>query len=185
MDFRGYRGVRGSLRVVGRWKVTEVRTFRTEWDWVPLSAAFFAALALTSWGLAAATLLVRDLSNSKQLVLGGSSGCLHMISPIPRPNNPFLHPLRYVIFQAPTASQCLIVSVSCLPSIYPSSHHYPKSCTDISRQLPILPKPAARNDPNSHLPAFPPLAADIVQILLMSVTAMYVCLVAMTYLVDG
>jgi len=54
MDFRGYRGVRGSRRVVGRWKVTDVRVFRTECDWVPLSAAFLAALALTSWGLAAA-----------------------------------------------------------------------------------------------------------------------------------
>jgi len=183
MDFRGYRGVRGSLRVVGRWKVTEVRTFRTEWDWVPLSAAFFAALALTSWGLAAATLLVHDLSNSKQLVLGGSSGCLHMIPPINRPDDPFFHHLPHALFQAPTASQCLIVSVSGLPSTY--SHHHPKSCTDISRPLPILPKPAARNDPNSHLPAFPPLAADIVQILLISVTAMCICLVAMTYLVDG
>jgi hypothetical protein len=40
--------------VVGRWKVTDVRVFRTECDWVPLSAAFLAALALTSWGLAAA-----------------------------------------------------------------------------------------------------------------------------------
>lgn len=185
MDFRGYRGVRGSLRVVGRWKVTEVRTFRTEWDWVPLSAAFFAALALTSWGLAAATLLVRNLFNSKQLVLGGSSGCLHMIPPIARPNNPFLHRLPHALFQAPTASRCLIVSVSCLRSSYPSSYDHSKSCTDISRQLPILPKPSTRNDPNSHLPAFPPLAADIVQILSMSVTAMYICLVAVTYFVDG
>ena len=53
-DFRGYLGARGRRRVLGRWKVTEVRTFRTEVDWVPFKAAFLAALALTSWGLAAA-----------------------------------------------------------------------------------------------------------------------------------
>jgi hypothetical protein len=74
--------------VVGRWKVTEVRTLRTEWDEVPLSAAFFAALALASWGLAAASRGQRgapgweicnssddsdDNDNSNRSGIGGSS----------------------------------------------------------------------------------------------------------------
>ena len=53
-DFRGYLGARARARVLGRWKETEVRTFRTEVELVPLRAAFLAALALTSAGLAAA-----------------------------------------------------------------------------------------------------------------------------------
>lgn len=38
-------------RTLGRWKVTEVRILVAFTPLVPLRAAFFAALALTSWGL--------------------------------------------------------------------------------------------------------------------------------------
>ncbi len=51
--FAGVPGRTGKTQGLGRWKVTEVRTLRAECDWVPLSAAFFAALALASWGFAA------------------------------------------------------------------------------------------------------------------------------------
>jgi len=46
MLFRGYLGSRGKRRVLGRWKETEVRTFREEWECTPCSAAFLAVLAL-------------------------------------------------------------------------------------------------------------------------------------------
>jgi uncharacterized membrane protein HdeD (DUF308 family) len=53
-DLRGYLGLRASLRVVGRWKETVVRTLRAVCEAVPFSAAFLAAFALASWGFAAA-----------------------------------------------------------------------------------------------------------------------------------
>ena len=40
--------------LLGRWKVTEVRTFLRVREFVPLRAAFFAAFAFASWGLAPA-----------------------------------------------------------------------------------------------------------------------------------
>ena len=45
MDLRGYLGLRGRRRVLGRWKETEVRFLRYAWELVPARAAFFAALA--------------------------------------------------------------------------------------------------------------------------------------------
>jgi hypothetical protein len=54
IDFLGYFGVRGNFKVVGRWKLTEVRTFLIFCPLVPLRAAFLAAAALTADGLALA-----------------------------------------------------------------------------------------------------------------------------------
>jgi len=48
--FLGYLGSRGSRRVLGRWKETEKRCLREEWEWAPWRAAFLAALALASLG---------------------------------------------------------------------------------------------------------------------------------------
>lgn len=47
---RGYLGSRASLKVFGRWNDTDVRVFLEVWEWTPWSAAFFAALALLSFG---------------------------------------------------------------------------------------------------------------------------------------
>jgi hypothetical protein len=48
--FRGYLGSRGRRRVLGRWKDTLKRSLRALCEWAPWSAAFFAALALLSFG---------------------------------------------------------------------------------------------------------------------------------------
>ena len=49
IDLRGYLGSRERRRVLGRWKETDVRTLRAEWECAPWRAAFFAALALLSF----------------------------------------------------------------------------------------------------------------------------------------
>jgi hypothetical protein len=57
IEIRGYLGFRGSRRVLGRWKDTEVRDLRLTVDDAPLRVAFLAAFAFASFeseGLAAA-----------------------------------------------------------------------------------------------------------------------------------
>ena len=51
MLLRGYLGSLGRRRVLGRWKDTEYRVLRDECPCAPCSAAFFAALALLSFGV--------------------------------------------------------------------------------------------------------------------------------------
>lgn len=45
IDTRGYLGCRGNFKVFGRWKWTDVLTFRFAVDFTPLRTAFFALLA--------------------------------------------------------------------------------------------------------------------------------------------
>lgn len=52
IDFLGYLGLRANCNVLGRWKLTEVRTFLILFPLVPLRAAFLAAAALMAAGLA-------------------------------------------------------------------------------------------------------------------------------------
>jgi hypothetical protein len=49
MDFRGYLGSRGRRRVLGRWKDTDVRTFRDECECEPFRTAFLAVLAFETF----------------------------------------------------------------------------------------------------------------------------------------
>jgi len=61
IEVRGYLGVRGSRRVLGRWKETEVRDLRFTVEDAPLRAAFLAAFAFASFesdGLAAVCCLI-------------------------------------------------------------------------------------------------------------------------------
>lgn len=62
-DLRGYLGSRASLRVLGRWKDTLVRTRRAARPCAPFRAAFLAALAWVVASFLAPTLAIDRLGS--------------------------------------------------------------------------------------------------------------------------
>jgi hypothetical protein len=66
MDLRGYFGTRGSLRVFGRWKETDVFVLRLMVEEAPFKAAFLAVFAFESFDSPAFPAVYR----SKSVVTG-------------------------------------------------------------------------------------------------------------------